>query len=100
MLASAEELSADGDDAIGRHCAGDPLVAGAINRDRRVEGQVGGEGASTEALQWGRHTHLLVGPLGVVFVHPRVELLLKVLERGEGSLTDELATQGVVDRKS
>ena len=96
MLAGAQDLSADGDDAISCHRARHPLVARAIDRDRGVERQVGGERSPAKALERCRHPHLLVGPLGVVFVHPSVELFLEILERGEGALGDELAAKRVV----
>lgn len=79
MLAGREDLAADGDDAVGGHLARHPVVARAFDGDRRVQGQVGVDGASAEALEGTGHVELLVRPFGVVVVHPLVELDLEVL---------------------
>src|SRR5580698_7219855 len=96
MLAGRQDLPADGDDAVGGHRSIHPLVTRAIDSRGGVERQVGREGASTEALERRFHAQLLVRSIGVVFVHPRVEFLLKVLKGAKGVLAHELTAQRVV----
>jgi hypothetical protein len=96
VLAGAEDLATDCDDARAGHGARDPLVASVLQCHRDVERHVGREHSSLKALLWRVHLQLLVRSLGVVFHDPCVELTLEVLERTELAASDELAAQRVV----
>ena len=77
VLAAAEDLVRDRDDAVDRDGAAHPVVPAAVLEGREIQCRHGNVVvAVVEAISRGGHFEALVGALGVVVLDPRVEFSL------------------------